>query len=149
MGIGLGTGYLSPVKTLMLWFKDRKGLATGLAIAGFGLAKVIASPAIEFLLKNVGIVLMFYILAGVYFIFMIIGHRLLQKPLDWKESAAKHPIKVKAVLKNRSFIGIWLMFFLNIHCGLALISQEKSIIQYYHQNEQTGNLFDYKEGKKR
>ena len=44
MGIGLGTGYLSPVKTLMLWFEDKKGLATGLAVAGFGLAKAIASP---------------------------------------------------------------------------------------------------------
>ena len=43
MGIGLGTGYLSPVKTLMLWFADRKGLATGLAVAGFGAAKAIAS----------------------------------------------------------------------------------------------------------
>nr|MCR4642316.1 MFS transporter [Lachnospiraceae bacterium] len=44
MGVGLGTGYLSPVKTLMLWFQDRKGLATGLAVAGFGAAKAIASP---------------------------------------------------------------------------------------------------------
>jgi OFA family oxalate/formate antiporter-like MFS transporter len=44
MGIGLGTGYLSPVKTLMLWFVDKKGLATGLAVAGFGAAKAIDSP---------------------------------------------------------------------------------------------------------
>ena len=47
MGIGLGTGYLSPVKTLMLWFEDRKGLATGLAVAGFGAAKAIASPIMQ------------------------------------------------------------------------------------------------------
>ena len=51
MGIGLGTGYLSPVKTLMLWFEDRKGLATGLAVAGFGAAKAIASPIMEALLQ--------------------------------------------------------------------------------------------------
>jgi MFS transporter, OFA family, oxalate/formate antiporter len=50
MGIGCGIGYLSPVKTLMLWFNEQKGLATGIAIAGFGLAKVIASPIIEALL---------------------------------------------------------------------------------------------------
>ena len=50
MGIGCGIGYLSPVKTLMLWFKNNKGLATGIAVAGFGLAKVIASPIIEMLL---------------------------------------------------------------------------------------------------
>ena len=52
MGIGLGTGYLSPVKTLMLWFKDRKGLATGLAVAGFGLAKAIATPIMQFFLNT-------------------------------------------------------------------------------------------------
>ena len=51
MGIGLGTGYLSPVKTLMLWFKDRKGLATGLAVAGFGAAKAFASPVMTKLLN--------------------------------------------------------------------------------------------------
>ena len=50
MGIGLGIGYLTPVKTLMLWFDKQKGLATGLAVAGFGLAKVIASPLMEILL---------------------------------------------------------------------------------------------------
>lgn len=54
MGIGLGTGYLSPVKTLMLWFKDRKGLATGLAVAGFGAAKAIASPIMDWMLKGLG-----------------------------------------------------------------------------------------------
>lgn len=47
MGVGLGTGYLSPVKTLMLWFEDRKGLGTGLSVAGFGAAKAIASPIMQ------------------------------------------------------------------------------------------------------
>lgn len=71
MGIGLGTGYLSPVKTLMLWFEDRKGLATGLAVAGFGAAKAIASPIMQALLDTLGkdgIYQMFLILAVVYFI---------------------------------------------------------------------------------
>lgn len=54
MGIGLGTGYLSPVKTLMLWFQDKKGLATGLAVAGFGAAKAIASPIMQSMLENLG-----------------------------------------------------------------------------------------------
>lgn len=48
MGIGLGVGYLTPVKNLMLWFADNKGLATGIAVAGFGLAKAIASPLMEY-----------------------------------------------------------------------------------------------------
>ena len=92
MGIGLGTGYLSPVKTLMLWFKDKKGLATGLAVAGFGAAKAIASPIMQSLLNNLGeggIFKMFYILAAVYFVMMFVGHLLLAKPADWHEPQTK------------------------------------------------------------
>lgn len=135
MGIGLGTGYLSPVKTLMLWFQDHKGLATGLAVAGFGAAKAIASPIMQSLLGSLGeggIYKMFLILAVVYFIMMFAGHLLLAKPEGWKEPASSEKgagafdvIKSKPV----TFIGIWLMFFINITCGLALISQEKMIIK--------------------
>ena len=136
MGIGLGTGYLSPVKTLMLWFSDNKGLATGLAVAGFGAAKAIASPIMQSMLSNMGetgIYKMFYILAGVYFVFMFIGHLLLKKPDDWHEAAKKEKGQgLMDVLKTRpisNYIGIWLMFYLNITCGLALISQEKMIVK--------------------
>lgn len=136
MGIGLGTGYLSPVKTLMLWFQDRKGLATGLAVAGFGAAKAIASPIMQSMLNNLGdggIYKMFYILAGVYFVMMFIGHLLLKKPDGWHEPQKKEKgqgimdiIKTKPVT---NYIGIWLMFYINITCGLALISQEKMIVK--------------------
>lgn len=129
MGIGLGTGYLSPVKTLMLWFSDQKGLATGLAIAGFGLAKVIASPLMEFLQGRFGIVNMFYILGVFYFILMFIGHLLLAKPEGWVEVSEKSKDSVLDIFKNKTFLGIWLMFYINITCGLALISQEKSIVK--------------------
>ena len=136
MGIGLGTGYLSPVKTLMLWFADRKGLATGLAVAGFGAAKAIASPIMQALLANLGeggIYKMFYILAGVYFVMMFIGHLLLAKPEGWHEPSGKESKpSIIQVLKTRpiiNYVGIWLMFYINITCGLALISQEKMIIK--------------------
>lgn len=129
MGIGLGTGYLSPVKTLMLWFKDKKGLATGLAVAGFGAAKAIASPIMEALMDSVGLVKMFYILSGVYFVMMFTGHLLLSKPEGWvEEPAPKGEGALKAV-KTKTFIGIWIIFYLNITCGLMLISQEKYIIK--------------------
>ncbi len=128
MGIGLGFGYLSPVKTLMLWFKEQKGLATGLAVAGFGLAKMIASPIMASLISNFGVVNMFYILAVIYFIMMYCGHLLLKKPDGWvEEPHKKSDAKVTDIFKNKTFIGIWLMFFLNITCGLAIISQEKYI----------------------
>ncbi len=136
MGIGLGTGYLSPVKTLMLWFQDRKGLATGLAVAGFGAAKAIASPIMQGLLANLGeggIYKMFWILAVVYFVMMFVGHLLLKKPEGWHEPQTKEKGQgMLAVIKSKpvaTYIGIWLMFYLNITCGLALISQEKMIVK--------------------
>jgi len=136
MGIGLGTGYLSPVKTLMLWFKDNKGLATGLAVAGFGAAKAIASPIMQAMLEGLGkggIYKMFLILAAVYFVMMFVGHLLLKKPSDWHEPQnAEEKKSSLSVIKMRpmsNYIGIWLMFYINITCGLMLISQEKYIIK--------------------
>ena len=136
MGCGLGTGYLSPVKTLMLWFKDRKGLATGLAVAGFGAAKAIASPIMQAMLEKLGdggIFKMFYILAAIYFVMMFIGHLLLAKPAGWVEPQTKSKDEgIIATLKSKpitNYIGIWLMFYINITCGLALISQEKMIVK--------------------
>ncbi len=136
MGIGLGTGYLSPVKTLMLWFNDRKGLATGLAVAGFGAAKAIASPIMQWMLGGLGeggIYKMFLILACVYFVMMFVGHLLLKKPDTWHEPQAGEEKKsIASVIKTKpimNYVAIWLMFYLNITCGLALISQEKAIIK--------------------
>lgn len=143
MGIGLGTGYLSPVKTLMLWFKDQKGLAIGLAVAGFGAAKAIASPIMTSMLTGLtvnkinnvgdGVYKMFLVLAAVYFVMMFVGHLLLAKPSDWVEPQTKSKDEgILATLKREpltSYVGIWLMFYLNITCGLALISQEKMIVK--------------------
>ncbi len=136
MGIGLGTGYLSPVKTLMLWFQDRKGLATGLAVAGFGAAKAIASPIMQWMLEGLGeggIYKMFFILAAVYFVMMFVGHLLLKKPEGWHEPQKKEKGQgIWSVIKTKpltNYIGIWVMFYINITCGLALISQEKMIIK--------------------
>ena len=136
MGVGLGTGYLSPVKTLMLWFKENKGLATSLAVAGFGAAKAIATPIMEWMLGNLGdgaIYKMFFILAVVYFVLMFIGHLLLKKPDDWHEPQnASEKKSIISVIKTRpvlNYVGIWMMFYLNITCGLMLISQEKYILK--------------------
>lgn len=129
MGIGLGIGYLTPVKTLMLWFSDRKGLATGISIMGFGLAKAIATPVMELIQNSLGISAMFYILGGVYFVLMMLGHFLLKKPNGWVEPQDNsNAVKPLSMFKNKTFVGIWLMFFLNIHCGLALITYEKQIL---------------------
>ena len=128
MGIGLGVGYLTPVKTLMLWFSDNKGLATGISIMGFGLAKAIATPIMELLQNTFGIAPMFIILGIFYFLLMLLGHFLLKKPEGWIEPQEKDDFHVLSMFKQREFIGIWLMFFLNIHCGLMIISYEKQIL---------------------
>lgn len=129
MGIGLGVGYLTPVKTLMLWFSDQKGLATGISIMGFGLAKAIATPIMEHLQNKYGISAMFYILGVLYFLMMFAGHLLLRKPEGWVEDPDKDKdFKWTSLLSNKTFVGIWLIFFLNIHCGLMLITYEKQIL---------------------
>lgn len=130
MGIGLGVGYLTPVKTLMLWFADRKGLATGISIMGFGLAKAIATPFMELIQNHLGLAQMFYILGCVYFVMMMLGHYLIRKPPEWHEpDDDRDGFHVLSMFSNPVFVGIWIMFFLNIHCGLALITYEKQIVQ--------------------
>ena len=128
MGIGLGIGYLTPVKNLMLWFKENKGLGTGLAVAGFGLAKMIFSPVMIELQLRIGLWQMFVILGGVFAVMMLAGAWLIRKPADWQEKPLKQPFNPLVLLKNGNFMGIWLMFYLNITAGLAIISQEKDIL---------------------
>lgn len=129
MGIGLGVGYLTPVKTLMLWFDKNKGLATGISIMGFGLAKAIATPIMDALQNKYGIVTMFIILGIAYFIIMFVGHLLLKKPDGWVEPHTAEKTNIlKEMIKHKEFIGIWIMFYLNIHCGLMIISYEKQLL---------------------
>lgn len=127
MGVGLGVGYLTPVKNLMLWFADNKGLATGIAVAGFGLAKAIASPVMTWLIASVGLVNMFYVLAVVYAVMMFAGFLLIRRPAGYVYSAAAR-VRRRTVMRRPVFWAIWLAFYLNITCGLALISQEKDIL---------------------
>lgn len=132
MGIGLGVGYLTPVKTLMMWFSEHKGLATGIAITGFGLAKVIASPIIEYLLSVTTIENVFYYLGVGYTLLMFLGALLIKKPegaTELKSNGLSIKESIKFIL-NKQYLAIWFIFFLNITCGLALISQEKSIVNY-------------------
>lgn len=137
LGIGLGIGYLTPVKTIMLWFKEHKGLATGIAVAGFGAAKIIGSPLMQAIMDAFGengVYMMFFVLACVYFVLMMLGHFLIKKPDGWVEQQppkSEHPIKDFfarfKIFKDPTFVGIWLIFYINITCGLAIISQEKAI----------------------
>lgn len=134
MGIGLGLGYLSPIKTLILWFKEHPGLATGLAIGGFGLSKVIYSPFLEYLLTTVGPTATLLTIAAIGLVCGSLAALLIKKPEGWSKE-----IKIKApldIVLGSDYIKIWLVFFINITCGLALISYET----YIGANSGIGNV---------
>lgn len=132
MGIGLGIGYISPVKTLMIWFSKYKGLATGIAISGFGLSKVMFSPIIESCTKHYGVVVTLLVMALISTLCMITASCLIKKPSGWvekKEDISLSVSKIKGIILDSRYITIWFMFFINITCGLVLISFEKNIVQ--------------------
>ena len=128
-GVGLGFGYLTPVKTLMMWFDKRKGFAAGLAITGFGLAGVIANPIIAGFLETVPIYTVFYVLAGIYGLAILTATLLFHRPESAGKSVLAEKASVKQLIFDKKFILLWIALFINISCGLALISQEKQI---YH-----------------
>lgn len=139
-GIGLGTGYIAPVSTLVKWFPDRRGLATGLAIMGFGFAAAIASPVMNFLIEAVGVSSTFFILGASYFIVMMSASLYLEKPAEgWMPDGfaekvasgqAKKPEELSQLTANQAvktvrFYYMWLMLFINVTCGIAVASAAK------------------------
>ncbi|WP_181347645.1 OFA family MFS transporter [Thalassobacillus sp. CUG 92003] len=141
-GVGLGIGYIAPVSTLVKWFPDRRGLATGMAIMGFGFAAAIASPVMDWLIGSLGIAATFFILGISYFAIMILSSLYLSRPPeDWSpEGYDPHAekevekrdlanIKAKESLKTVRFYYLWLMLFINVTCGIAVISAAKPLAE--------------------
>ncbi|WP_166001182.1 OFA family MFS transporter [Bacillus sp. Cs-700] len=141
-GIGLGVGYIAPVSTLVKWFPDRRGLATGLAIMGFGFAAAIASPVMDTLIKSVGTANTFYILGTSYFIIMVASSLYLEKPPEgWapkgfkekqkhsKKSGDLSQLTANEAIKTSRFYYLWLMLFINVTCGIAILSAAKPLAQ--------------------
>ena len=122
MGIGLGIGYISPVKTLMLWFIHHKGLATGIAITGFGIASTIASPIITYLQNKVSLEETFIWLSVIYFIPMALASILIKKPEWYEEKEHGSHRQILRMFLDKRFLAIWSMIYINITSGLALIS---------------------------
>lgn len=143
-GIGLGVGYITPVSTLVKWFPDRRGLATGLAIMGFGFASVVAGPIIQMLIGSVGIPNTFFILGIIYFILMFASAQYLAPPPQgwvpkgYSADAAAGLKQIKKdycqltaneAVKTRRFYWLWLMLFINVTCGIAIISVASPMAQ--------------------
>jgi OFA family oxalate/formate antiporter-like MFS transporter len=134
-GIGLGVGYIAPVSTLVKWFPDRRGLATGLAIMGFGFASLISSPIIQRLTVTVGLANTFFLLGAVYFVVMFLSSQYLapprpgwmpkgytQKPVLVHERGTQDDFDANEAVRTRRFYWLWLMLFINVTCGIAVIS---------------------------
>jgi MFS family permease len=146
-GCGLGIGYISPVRTLMTWFPDRPGMATGLAIMGFGGGAMIAAPLSVMLMHyyaapgNPGIAASFVTLGLIYGAFMLIGAAIVRVPAPgWMPAGYRAPtgprrlvssrdVTVSQAVRTRQFYLIWLVLFLNVTAGIGVISQASPMIQ--------------------
>jgi len=143
-GIGLGIGYIAPVSTLVKWFPDRRGLATGLAIMGFGFASLISGPIAARLIESTSISMTFFIMGAAYFIVMMAASQYLSPPPEgWMPEGFKaqlatgtkelkkdlSQLTANQAVKTRRFWMLWTMLFLNVTCGIAIISVASPMAQ--------------------
>ena len=148
-GIGLGLGYISPVSTLIKWFPDRRGMATGMAIMGFGGGAMIGSPLAAELMKafatpeQMGVAPTFVVMAAVYFVFMMGGalsYRIPAsgwKPAGWTPPAAQtnntmitqRHVHVRKVWGIPQFWLVWLVLCMNVSAGIGVIGMASPMLQ--------------------
>jgi MFS family permease len=146
-GCALGIGYISPVSTLIKWFPDRPGMATGMAIMGFGGGAFIAAPLSVWLLgkfttaQHIGVAETFIVLGIVYFIFMIVGSIIVRVPAPgWKPEGYVAPVQAQKLishkdvfvydaLKTPQFWLIWWVLCLNVTAGIGVLGQASAMSQ--------------------
>lgn len=147
-GIGLGIGYITPVSTLIKWFPDRRGLATGLAIMGFGGGAIIASPLSKWLMdlyaspSSTGVLPAFLTLGAVYLVVMLAGAMNFRVPAPgWKPAGYIGPkagqrnlctarsVGPHAAIKTPQFYLFWLMLLVNVTAGIGILEQASPMIQ--------------------
>lgn len=146
-GCGLGLGYITPVSTLIKWFPDRRGMATGLAIMGFGGGAMIASPLSQQLMErfrtdtDVGVVPTFLTLGAIYVVVMLAGAFGFRVPAhDWKPEGwtppataaargATYHVRVSQAVKTPQFWLLWGVLFLNVTAGIGILEQAAPMIQ--------------------
>jgi MFS family permease len=146
-GIGLGLGYISPVSTLIKWFPDRRGMATGMAIMGFGGGAMIGAPLADNLMntfksaESVGVWQTFFAMAAIYFVFMIGGafsYRLPPagwRPEGWTPPAANNTlittrhVHLRDAHKTSQFWLMWTLLCLNVSAGIGVIGMASPMLQ--------------------
>lgn len=146
-GIGLGLGYISPVSTLIKWFPDRRGMATGMAIMGFGGGAMIGSPLATILMGHFrtdvtpGVWETFVAMAAIYFAFMLVGafgYRLPPpgwKPEGWTQPAngnrmiTSNNVHLKDAHKTPQFWLLWIILCMNVSAGIGIIGAASPMLQ--------------------
>jgi len=147
-GIGLGLGYIAPVSTLIRWFPDRPGMATGLAIMGFGGGAIIASPLSVWLMAHFrsdagnGIAASLLTLAALYLCVMLLGAFTVRVPMaGWQPAGSVTPraepladstaggLGVTAAVRTRQFWLLWVMLCVNVTAGIGVLGQASAMIQ--------------------
>ena len=145
-GIGLGIGYISPVSTLIKWFPDRRGLATGMAIMGFGGGAMVGSPLADLLMRHfadetqVGVWQTMLSLAAIYFVFMIagaFGYRVPPPgwaPQGWSEPSrtgvgARFHVHLRDAHRTPQFWLVWLVLLLNVSASIGIIGVASPMLQ--------------------
>ncbi len=137
-GLGMGIGYISPVSTLVKWFPDRRGLATGMAVLGFGAGSLITAPVATNLMEAVGISNTYYILGISYFVLMFLGASYIAPPkAEGALNVSKYDTASKALaqmsareaVKTKNFWMLWTMHLINVTAGLMMISVASPMAQ--------------------
>ena len=140
-GIGCGLGYISPVSTLVKWFPDRRGMATGMAIMGFGGGAFIAGYLNVFLMDRIGVANTVMVLGVAYLSIMLIGSRLLERPpADWQPEGWTPSLLKRAMIADRSvtrndaiqtvqFFLLWGILFINVTAGIGILAQASPMMQ--------------------
>jgi len=148
-GVGLGLGYISPVSTLIKWFPDKRGMATGMAIMGFGGGAMIGSPLAALLMKHfasatdVGVMQTFLVMAAIYFVFMMGGAFGYRVPVSgWKPEGWTPPVAaasdamithghvhVKRIWGIPQFWLVWLVLTMNVSAGIGVIGLASPMLQ--------------------
>jgi MFS family permease len=140
-GMGCGLGYISPVSTLVKWFPDRRGMATGMAIMGFGGGAFLAGYLNLSLMKALGVANAIIALGAMYFCLMMIGARIIRrppagwKPEGWTPSVQKNKmITDKSITRNKAirtvqFYLLWGILFINVTAGIGILAQASPMMQ--------------------
>jgi len=140
-GIGLGLGYIVPVATLVKWFPDKRGMITGIAVAGFGAGALITAPIATSLIKSIGVMKTFAVLGVAYFIAVTVAALFIKDPpqgfapAGWKPSAAQtkqraaRDYTLGEALGKWQWYALWGMLFLNTSAGISIISQAAAMAQ--------------------